>query len=81
MAPAASDYVEEDLLSLVGISRDELRLFFSEQVRDQTVAFWYENAFDGSLCRYIWRPGPEQWRNAVPHEANDVAPTPSTPHL
>ena len=47
MAPAASDYVEEDLLSLVGISRDELRFFFSEQVRDQTVAFWYENAFDG----------------------------------
>jgi hypothetical protein len=49
ITPEASTYLTEYELSLVDVSRDELRSFLEENARKGQVVFWYRNAIDGKL--------------------------------
>lgn len=49
ITPAASDYIPDDQLSLVGVSRSALRAFLEEEARKGKIVFWYRNSFDDKL--------------------------------
>jgi len=49
ITPAASEYITEDQLSIVGVSREELRSFLDENANRGEIVFWYRDLFDGKL--------------------------------
>jgi hypothetical protein len=49
ITPAASAYVPDSELSLVGVTREKLRSYLNETARQGEIAFWYRDVFDGKL--------------------------------
>jgi hypothetical protein len=49
ITPTASEYVSDSELSLVGVTREDLRSFLDENARRGEILFWYRNAFDDKL--------------------------------
>jgi hypothetical protein len=49
ITPAASEYVTDSQLSLVSVSRGDLRSFLDKNVQKGKIAFWYRDLFDGRL--------------------------------
>lgn len=49
ITPAADKYILDSELSLVGVSREEVRSFLDEYAHQGEIVFWYRNVFDGKL--------------------------------
>jgi len=47
ITPAASEYISDSELSLVGVSRESLEAFFHEYEHKGKIIFWYRNLLDG----------------------------------
>lgn len=46
LTPAASEYIPDDQLSVVNVSREDLRSFFNEYTKQGAFSFWYKDIFD-----------------------------------
>jgi hypothetical protein len=49
ITPAASEYVPDNQLSWVGLSRENLRAFLYDNAHKGKIAFWYRDLFDNQL--------------------------------
>lgn len=58
ITPLASEYVSDHELSLVGVSREELRSYLEENARRGEVLFWYRNVWDGKRLPVYALRGP-----------------------
>jgi hypothetical protein len=46
LTPAASEFITDNELSVMSVSRESLRIFFNGYTQRGKIAFWYENRFD-----------------------------------